>query len=77
MSKYLVVEFPNESKAFEGTEALRQLHMDCNITVYAAAVVEKQTDGSVVVKDAADEGPIGTAVGMLTGFCSQVNRPIK
>ncbi|MGI9424507.1 MAG: DUF1269 domain-containing protein, partial [Hyphomicrobiaceae bacterium] len=67
MSKYLVVEFPNESKAYEGSQALRDLHMDGNISVYAAAVIEKQENGSLVVKDAADEGPIGTAVGMLTG----------
>lgn len=67
MSKMLVVAFDDESKAYEGTKALRELHWDGNVSVYAAAVVARDEDGRLSVKEGADEGPIGTAVGMLTG----------
>ena len=67
MSKYLVVVFPDESKAYKGSQALKDLHRDGDITLYGLAVLEKQADGTITVKDAADEGPVGTAVGMLTG----------
>jgi len=67
MSKMLVVAFDDESKAYEGTKALRELHWEGNVSVYAGAVVARDADGSVTVKDEADEGPIGTALGMLTG----------
>lgn len=67
MSKMVVVVFDDEPKAYEGAQALRDLHMEGSISVYAAAVVARDGEGRVTVKDAADEGPIGTAIGMMTG----------
>ena len=67
MSKFLVVVFPDEAKAYEGSHALKALHGEGNITLYGLAVVAKQSDGSITIKDAVDEGPVGTALGMLTG----------
>ncbi len=67
MSKMLVVVFDDEPKAYEGAQALRELHAEGSISVYAAAVVARGEDGKVSVKDAGDEGPIGTALGMMTG----------
>lgn len=67
MSKMLVVAFDDEAKAYEGTKALKELHWDGSVSVYAGAVVARDADGKVSVKDEADEGPIGTALGMLTG----------
>ena len=67
MSKMLVATFDDEKKAFEGSQALAQLHREGNISVYSAAVIGRDADGKISVKDEADEGPIGTALGMMTG----------
>jgi uncharacterized membrane protein len=63
----LVVVFDDESRAYEGAKALRELHAEGSISVYSAAVVARDTEGKIAVKDAGDEGPIGTAIGMMTG----------
>jgi uncharacterized membrane protein len=67
MSKYVVVIFPNETKAYEGTRALKDLHAEGSLTVYGAAVVAKDANGKLSVKQAADPGPLGMGVGALVG----------
>ena len=67
MDKMIVVVFDSESKAYEGSKALKELHDEGSITLYASAVIAKDAGGKVSVKEAADEGPIGTAVGLATG----------
>jgi len=63
----LVVIFPNESKAYEGRTALQQLDSEGSISVYAYAVLVKNTDGTATVKQGDDVGPIGTLVGTSLG----------
>jgi uncharacterized membrane protein len=67
MNKMLVAVFDTESAAFEGLSALRDLHRDGDITLYASAVIVKDKSGNMSVKQEADTGPVGTAVGLLTG----------
>ena len=67
MNKMLVAVFDTEPAAFEGLQALKDLHRNGDITLYATAVVVKDFAGSVSVKQTGDQGPLGTAVGMLTG----------
>jgi uncharacterized membrane protein len=67
MDKMLVVVFDSERQAYEGKRVLSDLHAEGNITVYGQAVIVKDASGNVTVKEAADEGPLGTAVGMVTG----------
>jgi uncharacterized membrane protein len=67
MERMLVVVFPNETKAYEGRSALRQLERDGDITVYAGAVLTKQADGTATVKQSQDFGPAGTLLGTSTG----------
>jgi uncharacterized membrane protein len=67
MNKMLVAVFDTETAAFEGLSALRDLHRDGDITLYASAVIVKDKTGQISVKQAADEGPVGTALGLLTG----------
>lgn len=67
MSKYVVVVFPNESKAYEGTRALKDLHAEGSLTVYGMAVVKKDGEGKAEVKEITDGGLIGTATGALVG----------
>src|SRR6476661_7057150 len=67
MNKMLVAVFNNENKAFEGLNALKELHDQGDITLYATAVVNKDEKGELHLNSEADEGPIGTTTGLLTG----------
>ena len=71
MERMLVVVFDDEKKAYEGKTALGQLQAEGNLTIYQQAVVLKQADGTVRVKQADDSAPVntlaGTAVGALIG----------
>jgi uncharacterized membrane protein len=67
MERMLVVIFDNETRAYEGTAALRELERDGSIAVYAGAVVVKNADGTIAVKQVDDLDPIGTLVGTSVG----------
>jgi len=67
MERMLVVVLDNETKAYEGKAALRQLERDGSITVYVGAVVTKHADGTASVKQYDDFGPVGTLVGTSVG----------
>jgi uncharacterized membrane protein len=67
MDKMIVIVFDDERKAYEGAKALKGLHAEGSLTLYQAAVLSKDTNGQVSVKDAADRGPVGTALGWATG----------
>lgn len=67
MNKMLVAVFDSETVAAEGLSALKGLHKDGDITVYATAVLVKDASGKVSIKQAAEQGPIGTGLGMLAG----------
>lgn len=67
MSKFVAMVFDSESRAYEGLRALRELHAEGSITLYGAAVIENDGTGSVRLREAVDSGPVGTAVGALTG----------
>jgi len=63
----LVAVFESETTAYEGLSALKNLHSNGDITLYATAVISKNEKGELNLETAADQGPIGTATGMLTG----------
>lgn len=65
--KMIVVIFDDEKKAYEGIKALKDLHAEGSITLYASAVIAKDAGGKVTIKQEADEGPLGTGVGLVTG----------
>lgn len=67
MNKMLVAIFDSEYAAYQGLNALKQLHQDRDITLYATAVVVSDALGSVSVKQQSEPGPLGTALGFLTG----------
>jgi len=67
MDRMLVVVFDNETKAYEGKKALMQLDAEGSISVYAYAVLSKLADGSAIVKQGDDPGPLGTLVGTSLG----------
>jgi uncharacterized membrane protein len=67
MNKMLVAVFDTETAAFEGLSALKDLHRDGDITLYASAVIVKDKTGKIATRQAAEEGPVGAALGLLTG----------
>jgi uncharacterized membrane protein len=67
VNKILISTFGTEQSAFEGLAALKDLHADGDITLYASSVIAKDPQGTVSVRQAADSGPVGTLVGMVTG----------
>jgi uncharacterized membrane protein len=67
MSKFVVVVFADEAKAYEGTRALKELDAEGSLSLYGMAVVARDAGGKVSVKQAAGQGPMGTGVGALAG----------
>ncbi len=67
MDKMLVVVFDSELKAYDGSRALQELQNEGSINLYAKAVITRDAAGKVEVKQEGDMGPVGTAVGLLTG----------
>ena len=72
MEKMLVVVFDDESKAYEGSRALKQLDAEGTITIHAESVIKKNADGTIAVKQSEDDFPVrtvgGTAIGSLLGL---------
>jgi uncharacterized membrane protein len=66
MDKVIAVVFTDEKQAYEGLRALRALHTDGSITLYANAVVVKDAGGNVDIRETSDS-PEGTFFGLLTG----------
>jgi uncharacterized membrane protein len=67
MNKMLVAIFDNEMAADAGQQALRKLHADGDITLYATGVMVKDMQGVVSVRKSIDQAPIGTATGLAVG----------
>lgn len=67
MNKVVVVVFGDEKQAYEGSRAMRDLHQEGSITLYADAVITKDPAGKASIRKADDPGPEGTLVGLLVG----------
>jgi uncharacterized membrane protein len=59
MNKMLVAVFEGESKAYEGFQALKGLHTEGSIALYGVAVIAKNSERKVSLKQAADWTPFG------------------
>jgi uncharacterized membrane protein len=67
MNKVAVIVFNDEGQAYKGSRAIRDLHREGTITLYADAVITKDASGRVSLKRAPDADPIGTLSGLLLG----------
>lgn len=67
MSKFVVVVLPDEKKAYEALHAIKSLDAEGTVTFYGAAIVARKPDGTLDVKQAVDDGPLGMATGTLVG----------
>lgn len=67
MNKILVAVFDTETAAYEGLSALKELNASGDITLNATAVIAKSADGALGLRQAAEQGPGSTALGLITG----------
>jgi uncharacterized membrane protein len=67
MERMLVVVFDTERQAYEGKKALTQLDDEGSISIHASAVISKNVDGKVTVKQSDDQPPIATLLGTPLG----------
>jgi len=67
MSKFVVVILSKEDQAYEAVRAIKELHDEGSISLYGFAVVAKDMDGTISIKQEADTGPLGAAVGAIVG----------
>ena len=74
MSTFVVALFPTEAKAYDGTRAMKDLQAEGSFMLYGMAVVTKAADGKLAVKETVEKGPLGTAVGLLTGGVGRIAR---
>jgi len=72
MERMLVVVFENELKAYDGFKELAALDSEGSISVHSEAVIKKNDDGTITIKQEKDDFPIrtvgGTAIGALIGL---------
>jgi uncharacterized membrane protein len=77
MDRMLVVICREENKTEEAKRALLRLDRENRISIYAYALVGKNVNGTVTVKEAQDFGPLGTFVGTaLANLVSVFDHPI-
>ena len=76
MEKLIVAVFDNQKNAFAGFEALRQLDLDGEISVYDVQLIRKESSGSIQYVDTTDKlafpviggtSAVGVIVGLLGG----------
>ena len=73
MEKLIVIVFDDQTKAFAGLEALRELDRDGEISLFAAQIAAKEPNGGVRFIDTPDgvDFPligVSTLVGTIVGF---------
>lgn len=67
MNKMIVAVFDTEERAYEGLTVLKGLHLSGDIVLNSSTVLVKSADGTIQQKQAASDGPVGTATGLLAG----------
>ena len=67
MNEMLVAVFDTEDAAANGLQALRELHEEGGISLYAWALIVRNRDGQISVKQQSRVALVGTAVGLLVG----------
>ena len=67
MNEMLIAIFDTEDAAAKGLQTLRDLHRDGGISLYASALIVKDTAGEITIRERSGAQPLGTALGLLTG----------
>src|SRR5262245_36928335 len=67
MDKMIVIVFDSDPAAYAGARALKELHWEGSITLYAGSVIAKELGGKVQLKQVINFGQIGSVLGKATG----------
>ena len=67
MNEILVAAFDAEDAAVRGLETVRELHREGSISLYAWALIVKDPDAGISVKQQSSVALVGTALGLLIG----------
>jgi len=67
MSKFALVVFADEKRAYEGLHVLQELHAEGSLTVWGTDVLQRDAGGKLTIVKRDDQGPVGTALGALAG----------
>ena len=67
MNTVVFIGFGDEKQAFEGDRTLREMHKDGSLTLYADAIIAKDSKGNVAIRQPAMAGPFGTVTGLIAG----------
>ncbi|HLS69055.1 MAG TPA: DUF1269 domain-containing protein [Kiloniellales bacterium] len=67
MSKFVVIVFPNEEQVTAGAKLLDELNEQNSLSLYATAILGKDSDGRVTQKERSGRGPRGLTLGALVG----------
>jgi uncharacterized membrane protein len=67
MNGFVAVVFPDEVKANQGLQALKELHEETSVTVYGMIVVRREANGTLTIKREKLRDPLSPAVGAVVG----------
>ena len=67
MSTFIVVNFPDAAMVHQATGAIKKIHAERSVKVYASAVVARDSAGKLTVQEVIKQGFGGTAAGALIG----------
>jgi len=67
MSKFVVVTFSDEAETQRGIRALKEMHAQGSVKLYASSVVTRNLDEKLSVQEITNGGLGGTAAGALIG----------
>jgi uncharacterized membrane protein len=67
MNEMLVAVFDTEDAAVKGMQTLKDLHQEGGLSLYAWALIVRERDGAISVKQQSVEAPLGAALGLLMG----------
>jgi uncharacterized membrane protein len=67
MNNMLVAIFDTAPQAYEGLNALKELHSGGDITLYLTSVIAKDASGTVRIKQSSKRKPAGAPLGLLAG----------
>jgi uncharacterized membrane protein len=68
MNNMLVAVFDTAPQAYEGLNALKELHSGGDITLYLTSVIAKDASGTISIKQASERELNGAPLGFLTGI---------
>jgi uncharacterized membrane protein len=67
MNEMLVAVFDTEDAAARGMRTLNEFHDEGGISLYGSALIVKNRDGRISVKQHSGEAPLGTGLGLMMG----------